>query len=288
MSDIVVPARGATRITARVRRVSGVTACCFAVVGVVAAMAVLGPVVAPHDPNRQDLQAALSSPGGAHLLGTDALGRDILSRVIAGARSAVVGPLLVAVGSMLIGNLLGLLAGYRGGRVDALIMRWVDLMYALPGLLVAIVVVGAVGGGYWMAVALLILLTAPFDTRVVRGATLEQAPRPYVEAARTLGVSDTRIMISHVWPNVAAVTVANTFLVFALALVSLAGLAFLGLGVDPGQPDWGLMLAESRRLLFDNPAAAVAPGAMIILTATSMNLIGDWLYERLSSRGAER
>jgi peptide/nickel transport system permease protein len=288
VSEIAVPVRHARRVTARVRRVPVVMPVCFVVIAVVAVLAVFGPLVAPHDPHQQDLALGLSGPSQAHALGTDALGRDVLSRVIAGARSAVVGPLLVALGSMLIGNVLGLLAGYRGGAVDTVIMRWVDLMYALPGLLVAIVVVGAVGGGYWMAVALLIALTAPFDTRVVRAATLEQAPRPYVEAARTLGVSDTRIMLLHVWPNVAATAVANTFLVFATALVTLAGLSFLGLGIDPGQADWGLMLAENRTLLFDNPAAAVAPGAMIIVCATAMNLIGDWLYERLAGRGGAR
>jgi peptide/nickel transport system permease protein len=153
---------------------------------------------------------------------------------------------------------------------------------------VIIVVAGAVGGGYWLAVALLVILTVPFDTRVVRGATLEQTPRPYVEAAKTLGAPDWRIVFLHIWPNVSPVTVANSFLVFAGSLTSLAGLSFLGLGVSPGTPDWGLMLADGRTLLFVNPIATLAPGVMIIITATSMNLIGDWLYEHLSSRGATR
>jgi len=133
-----------------------------------------------------------------------------------------------------------------------------------------------------------VILTAPFDTRVVRGATLEQVSRPYVEAAKTLGVSDRRIMFFHVWPNISGVAVANTFLVFAGSLVALSGLSFLGLGVAAGTADWGLMIAEGRNLLFVNPIAVLAPGAMIVLTATSMNLIGDWLYERLASRGATR
>jgi peptide/nickel transport system permease protein len=248
----------------------------------------LGAAIAPRDAARQNLLVGLAPPSGTYWFGTDALGRDVFSRVIVGARAAFIGPLVVALGSMVIGNVLGLIAGYRGGRVDSLIMRSVDLMFALPGLLVAIVVIGAVGGGYWVAVAVLTLLFAPFDTRVIRGATLEQMPRPYVEAARTLGVPGRRIMLLHVWPNVSAVAVANTFLVFAFALVSLAGLSFLGFGAGPGEPDWGLMLAESRTILFVNPAAAFASGGMIILTATSMNLIGDWVFERLSSRGATR
>jgi peptide/nickel transport system permease protein len=261
---------------------------CFCVVGAVVVMTVFGSVIAPHNPNLQDPLRALSRPGGGHWLGTDALGRDVFSRLIAGTRTAFIGPLVIAAGSMLAGNLLGLLAGYRGGRVDAVIMRWVDLMWSVPGLLVIIVVAGAIGGGYWLSVALLIVLTVPFDTRVVRGATLEQVPRPYVEAAKTLGVKDWRIMVLHIWPNVSPVAVANAFLNFAGSLGFLAALSFLGLGVSPGTPDWGLMLAEGETDLFVNPVAVLAPAAMIVLTATSMNLIGDWLQERLSSRGATR
>jgi peptide/nickel transport system permease protein len=167
-------------------------------------------------------------------------------------------------------------------------MRWVDLMWALPAMLVIIVVAGAFGGGYWFSVGLLVILTMPFDLRMARGATLEQVPRPYVEAAKTLGVSDWRIMYLHIWPNISSVVVANAFLVFAGALVVLSGLSFLGLGVRPGTPDWGLMLSEGREFLFVNPVAVLAPALAIVLTATCMNLIGDWSYERLSSRGANR
>jgi peptide/nickel transport system permease protein len=289
MSVVAVTAADARTLPVRRRwRASWVMGTCFLLVAGVAAMAALGSRIAPYDPQVQDLAIVLSPPTGGHWLGTDALGRDVLSRVIAGARSALVGPLVIAAGSMVLGNLLGLLAGYRGGRVDAVIMRWVDLMWSIPGLLVIIVVEAALGGGYWLAVALLILLTVPFDTRVVRGATLEQTPRPYVEAARTLGLSDVRIMLLHIWPNVSPVAVANAFLVFASSFVAIAGLSFLGFGVPPGTPDWGLMLAEGEALLFVNPVGVLAPGVMIVLTATSMNLIGDWLYELLSSRGVSR
>lgn len=258
---------------------------CFVVAGAVMMMALFGPLLVPHDPEAQNLDDIMAMPSGQHWLGTDILGRDTFSRIIAGAQSAFLGPLAIAVGSFVLGNGLGLLAGYRGGRVDALIMRWVDFMWAIPALLVLIVAAGAVGAGYWPTVAILMVLTVPLDTRVVRGATLEQVPRPYVEAAKTLGVSDRRIMLLHIWPNVSPVAVANTFLVFASSLGALAAMSFLGLGVPPGTPDWGLMLSESQPLLFDNPIAALAPGLMIVLTATSMNLIGDWLYERLSNRG---
>lgn len=251
-------------------------------------VAAFAPFIAPYDPVKVNIPDQLLPPSFDHLLGTDDLGRDVFSRTIVGARTAVVGPILIALGAMIIGNALGLLAGYKGGLIDSVIMRWVDLMWALPGLLVAIVVVGVLGGGYYLSVALLILLTAPYDTRIVRGATLEQRALPYVEAARTLGLSSRRIMVRHIWPNVLPLVVANTFLNFAFSLVTLSALSFLGLGVGPGTPDWGRMLAESQTLLFDNPAAALAPGGMIVITAASMNLIGDWLYERLSDRGRAR
>jgi peptide/nickel transport system permease protein len=263
----------------------GLIACLLAVVGVIA-MTIFGSAMAPHDPQAQDLASALAKPSSSHLLGTDALGRDVLSRLIAGARTAFIGPLIIASASLVIGDLLGLLAGYRGGAIDSLIMRSADLMWSIPSLLVIVVVTGVLGGGYWLAVVLLTALTVPFDARIVRGATLEQATRPYVEAAKTLGVPDWRIMLLHIWPNVSPIAVANSFLVFAGSLVWLSGLSFLGLGVSPGTPDWGLMLAESRGLLFANPVATLAPGAMIVITATSMNLIGDWVQEWLSSRGA--
>jgi peptide/nickel transport system permease protein len=287
VSAVITAGRGG-RVAGRRRRGSWLIGACFAVVVLVVVMAALGSLIAPHDPNAQNPLQALARPSGAHWLGTDSLGRDVFSRLIAGARTAFIGPLVIAASSMLLGNLLGLLAGYRGGRVDAVIMRWVDLMWAVPGLLVIIVVAGALGSSYWLAVTLLIVLTVPFDTRVVRGAALEQTPRPYVEAARALGVPDWRIMIFHIWPNVSPVAVANAFLVFAGSLTALAGLSFLGLGVPPGTPDWGLMLAGGLQDLFVNPVAVLAPGVLIVLTAASMVLIGDWLQERLAGRGNAR
>ncbi|MEV0618744.1 ABC transporter permease [Nonomuraea sp. NPDC050404] len=270
------------------RRPPVLIALCFAFMALVLLMAIAGPMLAPHDPAQQDVLGSLAPPGAEHWLGTDGLGRDVFSRMLAGAQSAILGPLVIALASMVCGNLLGLLAGYRGGIIDSLVMRWVDLMVAIPSLLIIIVVAGALGGGYWLAVGLLIVLTIPTDARVMRAATLEQTPRPYVEAAKTLGVTDGRIMVRHIWPNIAAAAVANSVIIFAGSLVSLAGLSFLGLGAEPGTPDWGQMLSENQPLLFTNPVAIIAPGIAIALTATSVNLVGDWIYEKMSSRGAGR
>jgi peptide/nickel transport system permease protein len=261
---------------------------CVAFMLCVLLLALLGPVLAPKDPNAQNLLFARRGPSANFWLGTDLLGRDVLSRTMAGARTAVVGPLIVALTAMLIGTGFGLLVGYRGGLIDAVIMRFVDLMFALPSLLVAIVVVGVLGGGYPLAVAMLALFYAPQDIRVIRAATLEQRALPYVEAARSLGVPALRIVVRHILPNTLPMVVATVFLHFAFALVSLSALSYLGLGISPDTPDWGRMLADGRPHLFVNPLAALVPGIMIVLTAASMNLIGDFAYEQLADRGRAR
>jgi peptide/nickel transport system permease protein len=290
VSGVVLPAEGAPEFEkrGRRRRPPWIIAVCLLIMLGVVIMAAFGTLIAPDGAMAQHLNAGLVGPNSTYWLGTDELGRDILSRLIVGAQAALIGPAVVALISFVVGNSLGLVAGYFGGRTDSLIMRWVDLMLALPGLLVAVVVVGAVGGGYWMAVLVMALLFIPFDTRVIRGATLEQAPRPYVEAAVASGVPRRRIILLHIWPNVSATALANTFLLFALALVALSALSFLGFGAGPGSPNWGVMLAENRTFLFINPAAALAPAVMIVLVATSINLIGDWVYERLTARGVTR
>ena len=261
---------------------------CGAVFVLMLIFAAFGRLIAPHDPNAQNLLTGIIGPRSNHLLGTDTLGRDVLSEVLVAARTAIVGPALIVLGSLLIGGTLGLIAGYKGGRADWIIMRWVDIMYALPALLVAIVIVGVLGGGYFLAVALLAILSAPYDARVIRAATLEQRPLPYVEAAKTLGLSDRAIMFTHIGPNVFPIIVANSFLNFAFALVSLASLSFLGLGVGPDTPDWGRMLFDNRELITQNAAAVLAPAIMIILTAASLNVLGDRMLELLSDRGRMR
>jgi peptide/nickel transport system permease protein len=255
---------------------------CFCIMTVVVICALFGAGVAPDSPFTQRLEVGDQPPSAEFLAGTDLLGRDVLSRVIYGAWTALVGPIVVAVGAWMIATVLGLVSGYLGGWVDSAIMRWVDFMLALPAPLIAIVVVGVVGGGYWTAVMVLIILFTAPDARIVRSAVLEQRPRPYIDAARALGISKTRILFVHILPNVLPLILAYVVLDFAFALVNLAGLSFLGLGVEPGTPDWGRMLFENRTILFTNPVALLLPAAMVILTAVSMNLIGDWLFERLT------
>lgn len=256
----------------------------MALLALLVLFAIFGTAIAPHDPDEQRLLVGDTTPSAEFWAGTDLLGRDIVSRSIVGARTALVGAVVVSVGAFAIATVLGLLSGYQGGATDAVIMRGADLMLALPALLIVIVVVGIVGGGFWVAVLVLILLFAAPDTRIVRSAVLEQRPLPYVEAARTLGVSKPRIMFGHILPNILPIILAYIVLDFAFALVSLAALSFLGLGIAPGTADWGRMLAENKGLLFSNPWAAVLPALLIVLAAAAMNLVGDWMYDRYSLR----
>jgi len=257
----------------------------------VAALALLvatGSALAPFDPARQDLMLSAAGPGGGHWLGTDTLGRDVLSQLIAGTRAALVGPLCVASAAALVGVPLGLAAGYRGGVLDAAANRLADLVYALPAMLVIIVAVGVAGGGYWLAVAVLLVLSLPAEIRFCRAATLVQARLPYVEAARVLGLSAPRILLRHLLPNILPTVITTFLLDFVGALISLTGLSYLGLGVPPGTPDWGQLLSQGQSLLTVNPYLSLGPAAMIILTAVSVTLLGDWLYERRTAAAEAR
>jgi peptide/nickel transport system permease protein len=257
----------------------------FLVLAAVAVMALFASVLEPYPPDELDLRNVASPPSSEHWLGTDTLGRDILSRIIAGADMAITGPLFVAITGILAASLLGILSGYLGGSVDMMIQRCVDFMFALPGLLIAIVIVGVTGGGYWMAVLVLALLNVAGGIRIIRSAALEQRALPYVEAARTLGVPRRRIMYVHIWRNISAIVFANAALDFALALVALSSLSYLGLGTQPGVPEWGLMLAENQSLLFSNPVGVLSPGLAIVFLATAVTIIGDWIYDRFSYGG---
>jgi len=237
----------------------------------------------------QDILTGVVAPGEeGHLFGTDQLGRDIAQLAIAGARSAVVGPIVIALGSMLLGLLLGTIAGYMGGALDLVLSKYADLLLALPTTLIALVVAGLVDGGYWVTVLVLVVLFSPTDIRMVRGAVIAQSARPYIESAKVLGLGRGRIMFRHILPNVLPIALATMLLNVAFALVAMSALSFLGLGVGPGVPDWGRQLSDGRDLLVENWGAVVVPGVLIILTAVAINLLGDWLQERFEQRAAQR
>lgn len=251
-------------------------------------IAITADWITPYDPYAQDLVASSQGPSSAHWLGTDQLGRDILSRLMVGSRTGIIGPAIVAICATIIGTLLGLWSGSSGGLTDTVTMRSIDFVYAIPPLLVAIVLVGMLGGGYWLAVAVLIVLSAPADVRIVRAAVMAQRELPYIAAARTLGLSNTRIAFRHILPNVAPTLAANALLQFVVALIALSGLAFLGIGVSAGTPDWGLMIAENRSILDLNPWAVIAPALCITALAVSVAVLGDRIFDVATARGTAR
>jgi len=218
------------------------------------------------------------SPG--HLLGTDKLGHDVLQFLIAGTRSAMVGPVVIASGSIVIGILLGSLAGWYGGICDWIISRYADIMLSMPTLLLAIVAAGIIGGGYWVSVLVMVILYSPFDIRIVRAAVISQKNKPYIESALLLRLSTLRVLWGHIFPNITLVVFVNFFLNIAYGLVSMSSLSYLGLGVAPGAADWGRQLADGRQVLYDNAAAALSAGIAIVLTAIAVNVVGNWLTER--------
>lgn len=272
----------------RIRSSTPLLAVCFVFLAALVVVVVAGHALTSQDPAHQDLLVTAKGPMPGHPLGTDDLGRDVWARVLAGARSAVLGPLLIAVGAMVVGTTLGLVAGYRGGRTETVVLRCCEFLYAMPGVLVAIVVVGIAGGGLGVATAVLVVLFAPWDARLVHSVVISQRGLPYVEAARTIGLPTWRIMALHVLPNIAPTVVANVLLDFVSAVIAVSSLAFLGLGLPAGSPDWGVMVADNRSLLGVNSLAVVAPALLIVLTASVMTVAGDWVYERLSRSVAGR
>lgn len=215
-----------------------------------------------------------------HLLGTDALGRDVLKLLIAGAGSAMIGPVCIALGSLIIGLVLGSTAGWFGGFWDKIVSAYADLTLSMPSMLLAIVAAAIIGGGYWVSVLVMIILYSPFDIRLVRSAVIQQRCKPYIESAKMLNLSAVNILAKHIFPNIAMVVLVNFFLNIAYGLMSMSSLSFLGLGVGPKEADWGRQLSDGRELLSQNPAVSLSAGIVIILTAVSINLIGSYLLER--------
>lgn len=269
------------------RRRPVLVALALLVLGIAFGAAAFGSLIFP-DAMTQDILASQLPPGSpGHPLGTDELGRDVLQMSVAGARSALLGPVIVALGSMACGVVLGTLAGYQRGWIDFAVSRWTDLLLALPVLLAAIVVSGVFGGGYWVTVVLLIVLFSPSDIRIVRAGVLEQSARPYIEAAQMLSLSRWRVMFRHILPNVTSLVVTNAMLNVAFALVAFSSLSFLGVGVSPGIADWGRQLTDGRAIMFVNPAAVFMPALLIVVVAVAANLVGDWIGQRLSHVGED-
>lgn len=233
---------------------------------------------------KTEASAALLPPSTEHPFGTDRLGRDVYSRVIFGARPALVVPLLVVTAAVLIGAPLGAIAGYKGGRVDEVIMRTTDLFLAFPFLLLAMVIAAALGRGFDKAVIALAVSWWPWYTRLVRGVTLSLRERYFIEAARSIGVRDSVIIVRHVLPNCISPILIQATIDFGTVILAMSGLAFIGLGTQPPAPDWGLMVAEGRTLILKQWWVSTFPGLAIFITVLAFNLLGDTLRDIFDPR----
>ena len=257
----------------------------LAIIAIAGGAALAAPLISPWDPLAAAGVERLSPIGTAgHLLGTDEQGRDILSRLIWGGRASLLVGILPTVAAGIVALGLGLLAGYAGGAVDHVIMRALDVFFAFPLVLLAIAIVGVIGPGMHNQMFALAVVLVPYSTRVVRTATLSVKPLEYVEAARALGASRGRLIGRHLLPNVLPPLLVYTSTLVGMMIVASAGLSFLGLGVQPPTPDWGVMVGNGRLVLYRAAHVATIPGIVIVVAALAFNFVGDGLREALDPR----
>jgi peptide/nickel transport system permease protein len=235
----------------------------------------LADLLAPYDPNAIDLKNLLQGPSADHLLGTDKTGRDIFSRILFGGRTSLLGALGVIAISVVIGVPTGLLSGYHGGKVDAMLMRVCDIVISFPALLLAFVFVASFGRGLSNAVLALGIIYVPMLAKLTRSLVMVERNKTYVEAAKSIGYSDAQIIFRQILPNCVSTILVQLTLDLGYAILDLAAMSFLGLGVQPPTADWGVMLEEGRIYLTTYPLMALAPGFIIIAVVVSLNIFSD-------------
>jgi len=252
-----------------------------AVIAAATVAAAFGPLLAPYDPDLPNLSLAWAGPVGGHLLGYDVEGRDVLSRLLAGAQSSMLGPLTVVTLSVTVGTLLAVTAAWRRGVSDTVISSGLNILFAFPGILLAILAAAVFGAGLPAAAIALSVAYLPYVARVLRGAALRERNEPYVAALVVQGASGTLICLRHVVPNIAPLIVAQATVLFGYAMVDLAAVSFLGLGVQPPTANWGVMIAENQDgLLLGHPLPAVAAGLCIVAVVIAVNVLGERLFEQ--------
>jgi len=245
--------------------------------------AVLAPYVAPANPDSMAF-AMLKGPSWHHLLGTDDLGRDLLSRVIYGARVSLFVGVATVASSMIVGVAMGVLAGYYGGWLDTIIMRYIDLQWAFPNFIIAVYLVAVFGAGLSNVIIAIALAFLDDFARIARGMVLTIRELAYVEAARSLGASDLRLMLRHILPNAMAPLIVQATVSVSYAILAEAGLSFLGLGVKASTPTWGLILSDGRSFITRAWWLGIFPGVAIMITVLSINFFGDYLRDLLDVR----
>jgi peptide/nickel transport system permease protein len=248
-------------------------------------VALTAPLIAPYGPLEGTLAQRLKAPGGPHMMGTDLQGRDELTRILYGAQISLVAGIASVLMGLGIGGVIGALAGGVGGRVDAVLMRVVDVLLSIPGILLAIGIVSWLDRGLLQIMFAVAMTNAPVFARILRGSLLALRESDYVIAARSIGASGPRIVLRHLLPNALTPLIVAGTLALATAIIDVAGLGFLGLGIpDPRTPEWGTMLTDSVKFLRQAPWLLLFPGAAITLTAVGFNLLGDGLRESLDPR----
>ncbi len=255
---------------------------------IIALLAIFAPILSPHDPIKQGWATVRKPPSAAFWFGTDEVGRDLFSRIIYGARASLSAGVISVSIALLLGVPLGLLAGYRGGWVDAVISRFTDAMLACPFLILAIAMAAFLGPSLTNAMIAIGITAMPIFIRLTRGQVITIKVEEYVDAARSVGDTPFQIAFRHILPNVAPQLLVQATLTIATAIIAEAALSFLGLGQQPPQPSWGAMLNSAQRFLSNAPWLAIFPGAAIFITVLSFNLLGDGLRDALDPRSSER
>lgn len=279
----IVPRAAGAALWRRLRRNRGALLGMM-VLAIFALSGLLAPWLSPYDPYRADLEGSLAGPSQTHLLGTDELGRDILSRILYGARvSMVIGAISVSIGVVL-GVPIGLFGGYFGGRVDLFSQRAIDVLLGFPSIILAIVLVTVLGIGLVNVMIAVGIVSVPTYARLIRGQVLSLKTQEFVEAARALGAGSGRIVLHHIFPNTLAVLIVQTTLQVASAILAAAALGFLGLGVQQPTAEWGAMLSTARQYIQLAPHTLIFPGLAIMLTVMGFNLLGDGLRDALDPR----
>jgi peptide/nickel transport system permease protein len=251
------------------------------VIAVAALAAIVGPLVAPYNPTVPDTTLQFVGPAGAHLLGFDVDGRDVLSRLLAGAQSSMAGPLAVVVISLALGTALAVTSAWRRGATDATVSAALDILFAFPGILLAVLATAVFGPGLTAASVALAIAYVPYVARVLRGAALKERSQPYVDALSVQGLSGPAICLRHIVPNMASLIVAQATIMFGWAMVDLAAISFLGLGVQAPAPNWGVMISENAVGLQEGyPLPTLAAGACVVIVVIAFNVLGERLLAR--------
>jgi peptide/nickel transport system permease protein len=290
MSEIVAPAappaRASTALSATLRAFNTNKASWIglAIFLIVVAAAILAPLIAPHDPLDQDVLDRLKPPSADHLLGTDYYGRDTFSRLLYGARVSLVIGIVSTLIAMVAGTFVGMLAGWRGGRFDTITMQIMDMLLAFPSLILGLIIVAMLGPSIENIIAAIALTSVPPFARIARAPTIAVKARDFVEACRSLGFSDTRILGVHILPNIFPEILVMGSLWLANAIRTEASLAFIGLGLKPPTPTWGGMIREGFENILDSAWLAIAPGVAILIVVFALNLLGDGLRDAVDPK----